>query len=115
MNDLNQVRRRDFLKMGSLGSLGMLLPALSLGQTTKAILQNIEPLKITKIETVRFDKKLKVAERSIQWMWVRIHTDRGIIGTGETYPFNEANEAVIKDLEWHSWAGNLLGCNPLEI
>jgi galactonate dehydratase len=49
------------------------------------------------------------------WMWLRLHTNEGIIGTGETYPFNEANSSVFKDLEWHSWAGKLLGTNPLEI
>ena len=41
--------------------------------------------------------------------------DEGYIGTGETYPFNEASEGVFKDLEWHSWMGKLLGTNPLEI
>ena len=34
---------------------------------------------------------------------------------GETYPFNEASSSVIKDLEWHSWAGKLLGTKPLDI
>ena len=64
-------------------------------------------LQITGLETVRF--------RNANWMWIRIHTNRGITGTGETYPFNEANSSAFKDLEWHSWAGKLLGTNPLEI
>ena len=86
-----------------------------MSSAAKNSLLKIEPLKIIKIETVRFDNELNVGGRGIQWMWVRIHTNNGIIGTGETYPFNEANAAVIKDLEWHSWAGKLLGSNPLEI
>lgn len=80
-----------------------------------AMIGNRPPLRITKIETVRFSPDLQVSGRGIQWMWVRLHTNEGIIGTGETYPFNEASEGVIKDLEWHSWAGKLLGSNPLEI
>ena len=115
MEKPNQLCRRDFMKMGGFGSLALLLPGMNLGKSAKSILQNLEPLRISKIETVRFDQNLNVAGRGIQWMWVRIHTNNGIIGTGETYPFNEANEAVIKDLEWHSWAGKLLGSNPLEI
>ncbi len=27
----------------------------------------------------------------------------------------EASEGAVKDLQWHSWAGKLLGTNPLEI
>jgi L-alanine-DL-glutamate epimerase-like enolase superfamily enzyme len=72
-------------------------------------------LRITKIETIRFKHELQINGRGIQWMWLRLHTNEGIIGTGETYPFNEASEGVIKDLEWHSWAGKLLGTNPIEI
>jgi galactonate dehydratase len=108
------MKRRIFLSktgkasLGLLGS-GMLLPAI------QQVLANIPSLKITKIETVRFSPELKVGGRGIQWMWVRLHTNEGIIGTGETYPFNEASAAVFKDLEWHSWAGKLLGTNPLEI
>jgi len=113
MDDLSS--RRHFMRQAGLGSLGMLLPGITLPRSTRQLLSALEPLRITKIETVRFDEQLQVAGRGIQWMWVRIHTNNGLVGTGETYPFNEANEAVIKDLEWHSWAGKLLGSNPLEI
>ena len=115
MKNLSELHRRDFLRIGGAAGLGIMFPGFGLGRDKLGLIQNIEPLTITKIETIRFDKKLKVAGRGIQWMWVRIHTNRGIIGTGETYPFNEANDAAIKDLEWHSWAGKLLGSNPLEI
>jgi galactonate dehydratase len=100
------MKRRDFFRIsasGSLGLLGMGLPDFRPAGTMTIP----SDLKITKIETVRFKNDL--------WMWVRLHTNAGIIGTGETYPFNEANSSVIKDLEWHSWAGKLLGANPLEI
>jgi galactonate dehydratase len=74
-----------------------------------------DELKVTKVEVVRFSPELKLAGRGIQWMWVRLHTNQGYIGTGETYPFNEASKSAIKDFEWHSWMGKLLGSNPLRI
>jgi L-alanine-DL-glutamate epimerase-like enolase superfamily enzyme len=108
--------RRNFLKTVGLGGMGLLNTGFNfLPTSTKALLAQVEPLKITKIETVRFAPSFAVVGGSVQWMWVRIHTNRGIVGTGETYPFNEASESVIKDLEWHSWAGKLIGADPLEI
>ena len=108
------MERRSFLiKTGNAG-LGI-LGAIFLSPLVKHAMANIPPMRITKIETVRFSKNLMVGGRGIQWMWLRLHTNEGIIGVGETYPFNEASEAVFKDLEWHSWAGKLLGTNPLEI
>jgi galactonate dehydratase len=97
--------RRKFLQNSSAGAVSILGTGLLATPKEKAMAA--PKLKITKIETVRFKENL--------WMWIRIHTDEGIIGTGETYPFNEANSSVFKDLEWHSWAGKLLGTNPLEI
>ncbi len=107
------MKRRRFLKTGSLGAIGVLHDVVS--PLSAGLCKDIEPLRITKIETVRFPDHLRLAGRGIQWMWVRLHTDRGIVGTGETYPFNEASEAAIRDLQWHSWAGKLLGTNALEI
>lgn len=106
--------RRTFLHTSGMAGLGMLGANLLSPVALKALAAKT-PLRITKIETVRFGKDLMINGRGIQWMWLRIHTDAGIIGTGETYPFNEASEGVIKDLEWHSWAGKLVGTNPLEI
>ncbi len=98
--------RRNFLRTSSAGILGLM------SHDIRNVLENpdlpaIPKLTITGIETVRF--------RNANWMWLRLHTSEGITGTGETYPFNEANSGVIKDLEWHSWAGRLLGSDPLEI
>ena len=44
-------------------------------------------------------------------MWVRLHTDSGLTGLGETYPCSEAEAAVIA----HSLAPVLLGRDPLTI
>jgi L-alanine-DL-glutamate epimerase-like enolase superfamily enzyme len=100
------MNRRNFLQKSCLGAAGLM--NLDRFAPLKAAAISAAPnLTITKIETVRF--------KNAHWSWVRLHTNEGIIGTGETYPFNEANTSVIKDLEWHSWAGKLLGTNPLEI
>jgi L-alanine-DL-glutamate epimerase-like enolase superfamily enzyme len=98
--------RRNFIQKSAAGAFGMISIDLLAPWYVNAMTTSSD-LRITKIETVRFKNEL--------WMWVRLHTSDGTIGTGETYPFNEANSSVIKDLEWHSWAGKLLGTNPLEI
>ncbi len=98
--------RRSFIHGTAAGALGLFCSDIL--SPFRAMAMAAAPgLTITGIETVRF--------KDAHWMWLRLHTNEGIIGTGETYPFNEANSAVIKDLEWHSWAGKLRGTNPLEI
>jgi galactonate dehydratase len=100
------MNRRKFLKNSTAGVAG--LAGFGMNALRAAAADWPAPgLKITSVETVRF--------KNAHWMWLRLHTNEGITGTGETYPFNEANTSVIKDLEWHSWAGKLLGTNPLEV
>ena len=61
-------------------------------------------MRITKIETLRTAEFANV-------IWVRVHTDAGIIGLGETFYGAGAVEAHIHD----TLAGRLLGKNPLHI
>ena len=61
-------------------------------------------MKITSIETLRTEEFANV-------IWVRIHTDAGVIGLGETFYGAGAIEAQIHD----TFAGRLLGRNPLHI
>ena len=61
-------------------------------------------MKITKLETLR------VAEFG-NVLWVRVHTDAGVIGLGETFYGAGAVEAHLHD----TLAGRLLGRNPLHI
>ncbi len=68
-------------------------------------------MRITAIETIHLSKGIQVHAGPIQWLWVRIHTDEGLIGLGETYPHPEAEKAVIH----HSLAPILLGRDPLSI
>lgn len=100
------MNRRKFLRNSAIGAAGLISMKVP-EHVREAAISAAPKLTITKVETVRF--------KNGNWMWVRLHTNEGIVGTGETYPFNEANSAVIKDLEWNSWAGKLLGSNPLEI
>lgn len=68
-------------------------------------------MQISKIETIRFNRGITVHAGVVNWLWVRLHTDEGLIGLGETYPAAEAAEAVVA----HSLAKVLLGRDPREI
>ena len=61
-------------------------------------------MKITAIETLRTDEFANV-------IWVRVHTDAGVIGLGETFYGAAAVEAQIHD----TLAMRVLGKNPLHI
>ncbi len=61
-------------------------------------------MKITKVDTLRLGEFPNI-------IWVRIHTDEGLVGLGETFMGAQAVEAYI-----HEWAGpRLLGKDPLAI
>jgi L-alanine-DL-glutamate epimerase-like enolase superfamily enzyme len=68
-------------------------------------------VKITAVETIRLRKGLRVHAGPIGWLWVRIHTDEGLIGLGETYPHPASEQAVILD----RLAPLLIGRDPLAI
>lgn len=80
-------------------------------QTGKA-----EPMKITKVESIRFSDKLKIGGGSggsgtTEFCWIRIHTSNGIVGYGETYPSINGELGSLKDLA----AEYLLGKDPRDI
>ena len=67
-------------------------------------------MKITKIETIYWDKP-DASGFQPHWSWVRLHTDTGHTGLGETYPRGEVETAVM-----HSAAvRSLLGKDPRDI
>ena len=68
-------------------------------------------MKITAIETINLSKGITVHSGPIQWLWVRIHTDDGLTGLGETYYLPRAVSAIIHD----TLAPLLIGRNPLDI
>ena len=68
-------------------------------------------MKITAVETIWLSQGVTVHAGAIQWLWVRIHTDEGLVGLGETYPWPEAEAAVVK----RGLAPVLLGRDPSRI
>ncbi|MEW5978615.1 MAG: mandelate racemase/muconate lactonizing enzyme family protein [Acidobacteriota bacterium] len=68
-------------------------------------------MKITHIETLHFTRGITVHAGAVSWLWVRIHTDSGLVGLGETYPAAESVHAVLE----HNLAPVLLGRDPRQI
>lgn len=68
-------------------------------------------MKITTIEMIHQKKGVTVHAGQIGWIWVRIHTDEGITGLGETYPLGDAERGVIRT----ALSPILMDQNPLEI
>ena len=85
----NELSRRDFMKKTGLGAAAA-IGSSAFSPLAASAVESIGPLKITKVESVRF--------KNAHWTWVRIHTDRGIVGTGETYPLSGAQVGAIDDL-----------------
>ncbi|MBM3787214.1 MAG: mandelate racemase/muconate lactonizing enzyme family protein [Acidobacteria bacterium] len=52
-------------------------------------------MKIAAVETLRLARGITVHAGPVQWLWVRIHAENGLYGTGETYPHPESEEAVV--------------------
>jgi galactonate dehydratase len=68
-------------------------------------------MKITAVETIYLPRGITVHAGAITYLWVRIHTDEGLIGLGESYPNAEAEAAIV-----HSrLASVLLGRDPSAI
>jgi galactonate dehydratase len=68
-------------------------------------------MKITAVETIYLPRGISVHVGAITYLWVRIHTDEGLIGLGESYPNAEAEAAIV-----HSrLAAVLLGKDPSAI
>src|SRR5689334_11374162 len=61
-------------------------------------------MKITRLETVWIDEQPNT-------MWLRVHTDEGLVGLGETFYAPRAVSALIHDV----LAQLLLGQSPLDI
>ena len=68
-------------------------------------------MRITSVETIHLARGITVHAGPVQWLWVRIHTDSGLVGLGETYPHPETEKAVVQ----RSLAPVLLGRDPLQI
>jgi L-alanine-DL-glutamate epimerase-like enolase superfamily enzyme len=76
----------------------------------RAAAQTAPPMKITKVEAVRFRRDLRIQGIAPNWTWVRLHTDAGLIGIGESYPTQEAHMGALKEI-----APTILGRDPANI
>jgi L-alanine-DL-glutamate epimerase-like enolase superfamily enzyme len=86
-------------------------PAVAASFERAAVLSSYTPtMKITRIETTYWRSGSDLPWKP-NWVWVRIHTDSGLVGLGETYPRNEVEASMV-----HSTiAGLLLGRDPRDI
>jgi hypothetical protein len=67
-------------------------------------------MKITRIDTTYWRSGVELPWKP-NWVWVRVYTDSGLVGLGETYPRNEVEASLV-----HSTvAGILLGRDPRDI
>jgi len=99
--------------MGLLGGTNALAQAKSTSSAAKAGASS--PMKITKVEGIRFSDKINIGGGSggsggAEFCWVRLHTDAGIAGVGETYPFSGGELGALKD-----YARLLIGKDPRDI
>lgn len=86
--------RRNFLKATGFGSLGLMAAKGLLPEPAISAVNSVPDMRITRIDVVR-DQKFE--GRSLQQMWVRLYTDNGIVGVGETYWNTEAQIGVLRD------------------
>ena len=66
------------------------VPILEVGNDGKSF-----GMKITKVETIELRRSTSVHWGTVGWLWVRIHTDQGITGLGETCPASAVERAVV--------------------
>jgi L-alanine-DL-glutamate epimerase-like enolase superfamily enzyme len=52
-------------------------------------------VKITHIETLELPEGTAVHAGTIGWLWVRVYSDEGPVGLGETYPATASEKAVV--------------------
>jgi len=67
-------------------------------------------MRITRIDTTYWRSGSELPWKP-NWVWVRLYTDSGLVGLGETYPRNEAEASLVHS----SVAGLLLGRDPRDI
>lgn len=86
------------------------LPLMAAAPIYKAAAQAAAGMKVTKIETVYW-KAREDAPFWPHWTWLKIHTDAGVSGIGETYPRNSAEADILHN----HFARALLGKDPRDI
>ena len=95
-----QITRRAFLS-------GLLASPLAAAYISLA--EAVPPMKIRRVETVYW-KTRDDAPFWPHWTWMKVETDAGIYGVGETYPRNAVEAELM-----HSIAPSLMGKDPRDI
>jgi L-alanine-DL-glutamate epimerase-like enolase superfamily enzyme len=85
-------------------------------ESSNDAIQNIDTMKIVKVESIRFSDKINIGGGSggdgrAEFCWVRIHTNTGIIGMGETYPSIYGELGSLEDIA----SEYLIGKDPRDI
>ncbi len=98
--------RRTLFRQAGLGSLGA---------AALQAMAGVEPMKVTRIEAVTFRKDIRIGGGSggadgAEFCWVRLHTNTGLVGTGETYPFSQGEIGALRD-----YSRRILGRDPRDI
>lgn len=111
---MKHITRRDFIRTSGYASLVTFGTGLLTAETLAAI-DITDSMKITRIEAISFNEKINIGGGSggsgkAEFCWVRLHTDTGLIGTGETYPFSNGELGTLKD-----YTNLLLGKDPRDI
>jgi galactonate dehydratase len=75
-----------------------------------------EPMKIVKVESIRFSDRITIGGGSggdgkTEFCWIRIHTNKGLTGMGETYPSVGGELGTLKDIAREY----LIGKDPRDI
>jgi len=89
----------------------LVTPAVAASLQRAAAISSPAPaMKITRIDSTYWRSGSDLPWKP-NWVWVRVHTDSGFVGLGETYPRNEVEASMV-----HSTiAGLLLGRDPRDI
>ncbi len=124
----SDISRRKMLKGLGLGAAGGALTFLGTGTAAgmisgsksqnegKKSADRTDSLKIIKVESIRFSDKINIGGGSggdgrAEFCWIRIHTDKGITGIGETYPSINGELGSLKDIA----SEYLIGRDPRDI
>jgi galactonate dehydratase len=100
--------RRDFLQ--TMAGWPALAGAAGWTRQARAAAEAAGPMKITRVEAVRFRPDLRIQGLAPNWTWVRLHTDTGLVGLGESYPTTQAHLGALKEI-----ARLVIGKDPTRI
>ena len=95
------MNRRSILGGGLCTAAGTILAKNGFGSESSvpaAIPSGTGGMKITKMEAIRFRDGFAPNGWRPNFTWIRIHTDAGIVGIGETYPFREGEIGILRHI-----------------